>query len=172
MTADGGEEFKFTPFEVAMKESIDWFLENYEWVRLLFRSEIISDCDRSFKLCSHRCRGQVGCIMALSDRRRFIFPAALLLGRSHPSSIIPESSSREYQLPVSALRMSEGPRASRTRASRRRGLAVPNAHSLLPSSPLRPHYHPPRSFTKLFSSSAWSVQQTSRRGRRLSSPVR
>ena len=32
-TGNDGEEFKFTPFEQGLKESVDWFVENYHHAR-------------------------------------------------------------------------------------------------------------------------------------------
>ena len=32
-TSQDNEEFKFTPFEQGLKESVDWFVENYHQAR-------------------------------------------------------------------------------------------------------------------------------------------
>ena len=32
-TSQDNEEFKFTPFEEGLKESVDWFIENYHQAR-------------------------------------------------------------------------------------------------------------------------------------------
>ena len=32
-TSKDNEEFKFTPFEQGLKESVDWFIENYDQAR-------------------------------------------------------------------------------------------------------------------------------------------
>jgi hypothetical protein len=32
-TSKDNEEFKFTPFEQGLKESVDWFIENYHQAR-------------------------------------------------------------------------------------------------------------------------------------------
>ncbi len=32
-TSNDNEEFKFTPFEQGLKESVDWFIENYHQAR-------------------------------------------------------------------------------------------------------------------------------------------
>jgi hypothetical protein len=32
-TGNDNEEFKFTPFEQGLKESVDWFIENYHQAR-------------------------------------------------------------------------------------------------------------------------------------------
>jgi hypothetical protein len=33
-TSKDNEEFKFTPFEQGLKQSVDWFIENYHQARI------------------------------------------------------------------------------------------------------------------------------------------